>query len=97
MSTGVPVGITDSQLAVLLRQAQWALDDAAHDLPVGRATGGQREQLAATLETLALVLRAPVPDHAGHPNDKPAGWIRTLLLETGVELRPRGGDHRSRQ
>lgn len=57
--------VTDSQLAVLLRQAQWALDDAAHDLPAGRATPGRRAELAGTLEALALVLRAPVPDRAG--------------------------------
>ncbi|MGH3904599.1 MAG: hypothetical protein ACRDTE_10465 [Pseudonocardiaceae bacterium] len=30
-------GVTDSQLAVLLRQTQWALDEAAHDFPAGRA------------------------------------------------------------
>ncbi|PKW18902.1 hypothetical protein A8926_7040 [Saccharopolyspora spinosa] len=28
----------DTVLAVLLRKAQWALDDTAHDLPAGRCT-----------------------------------------------------------
>lgn len=59
MSTGSPAGVTDLQLAVLLRQAQWALDDAAHELPAGRATVGRRVELAGTLEALALVLRTP--------------------------------------
>lgn len=61
MSTAMPVGITDAQLAVLLRQAQWALDDAAHDVPAGRATSRQRAELAGTLEALALLLRTPAP------------------------------------
>ncbi|GAB2665262.1 hypothetical protein GCM10027271_25330 [Saccharopolyspora gloriosae] len=43
-------------LAVLLRQAQWALDDAAFDIGAGRATTGQREQLAAALVRLAQAL-----------------------------------------
>lgn len=59
-----PVTVTDSQLAVLLRQAQWALDDAAHELPAGRTTPGRRAGLAETLEALAVVLRASVPDGA---------------------------------
>ncbi|MGH3910825.1 MAG: hypothetical protein ACRDRM_08320 [Pseudonocardiaceae bacterium] len=49
-------------MAVLLRQAQWALDDAAHDFPAGRVTPGRRAELAETLEALAVVLRAAVPD-----------------------------------
>lgn len=64
-SPAIPVTVTDSQLAVLLRQTQWALDDAAHDLPAGRATPGRRAELAGTLEALALVLRTPAPDRAG--------------------------------
>ncbi|MGH4015131.1 MAG: hypothetical protein ACRDSL_14660 [Pseudonocardiaceae bacterium] len=37
-------GLTDSQLAVLLRQTRWAIDDAAYDLPTGhpRAARGAR-------------------------------------------------------
>lgn len=57
-----PLTVTDAQLAVLLRQAQWALDDAAHDFPAGRVTPGRRAELAGTLEALAVVLRAAVPD-----------------------------------
>lgn len=57
-------GVTDSQLAVLLRQTQWALDEAAHDFPAGRATPGRREQLAGTLEALAAIVRASAPDSA---------------------------------
>ena len=76
MSTGVPVGVTDSQVAVLLRQAQWALDDAAHEFPAGRATVGRRVELAGRLETLALVLRTSVSKVAGHPALEPGGQRR---------------------
>ncbi len=47
-------GVTDSQLAVLLRQTQWALDDAAHDFPAGRGSAQRREELAGTLEALEI-------------------------------------------
>lgn len=56
-----PRTVTDSQLAVLLHQAQWALDDAAHDSPAGRVTPWRR----AELEALAVVLRASVPGSRG--------------------------------
>ncbi|MGH3907695.1 MAG: hypothetical protein ACRDTE_26470 [Pseudonocardiaceae bacterium] len=59
-----PVGVTDSQLAVLLRQTQWALDEAAHDFPAGRGTPQRREELAAILEGLAVIVRASAPDGA---------------------------------
>lgn len=49
-------------LAVLLRQAQWALDDAAFDIGAGRATDDQREQLATALVRLAQAL---------HDDDQP--------------------------
>lgn len=51
-------GVTDSQLAILLRQTQWALDDAAHDFPAGRASAQRREELAESLEALAALVRA---------------------------------------
>ncbi|MGH3905155.1 MAG: hypothetical protein ACRDTE_13350 [Pseudonocardiaceae bacterium] len=54
-------GVTDSQLAVLLRQTQWALDEAAHDFPAGRVTPTRREELAVTLESLAAIVRASTP------------------------------------
>ena len=59
-----PTGVTDSQLAVVLRQTQWALDEAAHDFPAGRVTPQRREELAGTLEALATIVRASVPGHA---------------------------------
>lgn len=55
---GVTHLVSDAQVAVLLRHAQRALDDAAHEVPAGRATAGQRVELAATLQALALALRA---------------------------------------
>ncbi|MGH4025486.1 MAG: hypothetical protein ACRDRV_13005 [Pseudonocardiaceae bacterium] len=50
--------VSDSQLAVLLRQTQWALDEAAHDVGAGRATPQGREDLADSLEALAAMVRA---------------------------------------
>jgi hypothetical protein len=47
----------DTQLAVLLRRAQWMLDDAAHDLPAGRCTDDDREMLASVLDELTAALR----------------------------------------
>lgn len=63
------VRVTDSQLTVLLRQAQWALDDAAHDLPAGRVPSQRRVELAGTLDALAVVLRASVAGDADHPGE----------------------------
>jgi hypothetical protein len=57
--------VNDSQLAVLLRQTQWTLDDAAHDIGAGRATPQGRAELAASLETLAAIVRASAPDPHG--------------------------------
>ncbi|MGH3908865.1 MAG: hypothetical protein ACRDTE_32485 [Pseudonocardiaceae bacterium] len=59
-----PTSVTDSQLAVLLRQTQWTLDEAAHDFPAGRGTPQRRDELAGTLETLAAIVRASAPDGA---------------------------------
>lgn len=57
----VPAGggpVDDVKLAHVLRFAQWALDDAAHELPTGRATARRLDELALGLETLAGLLRA---------------------------------------
>lgn len=45
------------ELAVLLRKAQWLLEDAAHYLPEGRCTNDEFELLAATLDQLARAVR----------------------------------------
>ncbi|MCA1185904.1 hypothetical protein LCD36_05500 [Saccharopolyspora sp. 6T] len=45
-------------LAVLLRQAQWAIDDAAHRVPEDRFDGDEHRDLADALEALAGMLRA---------------------------------------
>lgn len=47
----------DAQLAVLLRKAQWMLDDAAHDVGGDRLSSRDRDQLAAALDELAGALR----------------------------------------
>jgi hypothetical protein len=52
-----PRPVSDTQLAILCRQVQWELDDAAHDSPAGRLTAQRREQLAALLESLAIAIR----------------------------------------
>ncbi len=46
-----------STLAVLLRKAQWLLDDAAHYLPEGQYSAEDRELLATTLDELAALIR----------------------------------------
>ncbi|MGH3942917.1 MAG: hypothetical protein ACRDTG_30705 [Pseudonocardiaceae bacterium] len=48
----------ETQLSVLLRQTQWLLDDAAHDIPAGRYHLNQRDELANVLEYVAGVVRA---------------------------------------
>ncbi|TDC95794.1 hypothetical protein E1161_03100 [Saccharopolyspora aridisoli] len=50
----------ERKLAVVFCQAQWLLEDAAHDVPADRYTRHQSETLAATLEELAGLVRARV-------------------------------------
>lgn len=47
----------DAQLAVLLRKAEWMLDDAAYEVGGGRFSTADREALAAALDELAGALR----------------------------------------
>ncbi|SFT09586.1 hypothetical protein [Saccharopolyspora flava] len=47
----------DSKLAVLLRKAQWLLDDAAYYLPQGTYDQRERDALASTLDQLAGLIR----------------------------------------
>ncbi|MGH3620320.1 MAG: hypothetical protein ACRDQ5_00820 [Sciscionella sp.] len=51
-------------MTVLLRAAQWKLDDVAHDLPAGRTTDYQCQQLAELLIELAslLLARTDIPE-----------------------------------
>ncbi|MEB3370501.1 hypothetical protein [Saccharopolyspora mangrovi] len=53
----------DSKLAVVLRKAQWLLDDAAHYLPQGTYDQRERDALAATLDQLAGLIREQAPVH----------------------------------
>lgn len=50
-------GEHDSQLAGELRATEWAMDDLANDLPAGRATAEQLNELADRLSGMAAVLR----------------------------------------
>lgn len=52
------INSVDRQLGVLLRQTQWLLDDAAHDIPAGRYHASQRDELAVVLERVANLIRA---------------------------------------
>jgi hypothetical protein len=47
----------DTTLAVVLRQTQWLLADAARDVPAGRFTPERAEELAAILDDLASLVR----------------------------------------
>lgn len=49
--------VDGAQLAVVLRTAQWTLDDLAHDLPAGRATPQRLVDLAVVLKRLAEMLQ----------------------------------------
>ncbi|MER7010335.1 hypothetical protein ABT324_02750 [Saccharopolyspora sp. NPDC000359] len=53
----------DSKLAVMLRKAQWLLDDAAYYLPQGRCSTEDREMLANTLDQLAALVREQSAQH----------------------------------
>ncbi|MGH3919123.1 MAG: hypothetical protein ACRDSG_08815 [Pseudonocardiaceae bacterium] len=44
-------------LVVVLRQAQWLLDDVAHDLPAGWVSPEKGDELAVILESLATLVR----------------------------------------
>ena len=65
-ATGIPppAGVTDCQLAVLLRQTQWSLDDAAYHCSGAGLSRRRRDELAGTLEALAAIVRASAPDSA---------------------------------
>ncbi len=47
----------DAELAVVIRQAQWLLDDTAHDQPAQRYPPDKQQELAEVLESLAVLLR----------------------------------------
>lgn len=51
------MNLPDPALAVVLRQAQWLLDDVARGLPTGEIDASKRGELAGILESLAELLR----------------------------------------
>jgi len=61
---GATVG-TDGQLAVILRTAQWAIDDLAHDLGASRATPDRIRELADALERVSVILRQRADEPPG--------------------------------
>lgn len=56
---------TDGQLAVVLRSAQWALDDLAHDLGASRVNPARLREMAHALERIAVILRQRAKQGSG--------------------------------
>lgn len=58
-------------LVVVIRQAQWLLDDVAHDLPAGRVSPEKGDELAVILESLATLVRQHIGlvIDAGHTDE----------------------------
>jgi hypothetical protein len=62
----------DRALVVVLRETQWLLDDAAHEIPSDRYSTEKCLQLAEMLTTLATLVgnraRSPITiDHEANP------------------------------
>lgn len=96
-STTQTTAVSDSDLAVLLRQTQWTLDEAAYDFPAGRCTPQRREELAGSLEALARIVRASTPAAIAQapvqlPAPVPTGGMHLLAADTGGR-----GDRRVRR
>lgn len=71
-------GMTENaRLAVVLRTAQWELDEVAFALPRGEVTDEQRARLAQTMATLADLLRKPVQGEV-------ISGVITVSAETGT-------------
>lgn len=68
---------TRTKLAVLMREAQWTLDDIAHRLPEQRVTAAECTELADGLADLATSLRGYLP-------------VLVLSGDTSPWLRPQG-------
>jgi hypothetical protein len=65
MSTGGhAVSSQDTALAVLLRKAEWMLDEAAFEVGGGRYSDQQRRELATALDELSAALREPTDEAA---------------------------------
>jgi len=56
------VSTRDTALAVLLRKAEWMLDEAAFEVGGGRYSDQQRRELATTLDELSAALRESTDD-----------------------------------
>ncbi|WP_344683194.1 hypothetical protein [Saccharopolyspora taberi] len=65
------ISAEDPQMAVLVRKAQWLLDDAASYLPLGRGTARDRDVLVTTLDE--LVTRVREGGRPGLPNGQAVG------------------------
>lgn len=67
--TGSATMGTDAQLAVLLRTAQWAMDDLAYDLGAERATPERMREMADALEKVTIILRQRADSSVPAPGD----------------------------
>ncbi len=61
---GGPVSSRDTALAVLLRTAEWMLDEAAFEVGGGRYRDQQRRELATALDELSAALRGSTAEAA---------------------------------
>ena len=59
---GYAVSSRDTALAVLLRKAEWLLDEAAFEVGGGRYSDQQRREPATALDELSATLREPTDD-----------------------------------
>ncbi|RCW40215.1 hypothetical protein DFQ14_11296 [Halopolyspora algeriensis] len=83
----------ETALAVLLRKAQWMLDDAAFAVGGGRCAPEQRRVLASALDELSTALRETATEHENH-GEPGTGHSSGIPLpggesggETGEEVR----------
>lgn len=83
---GKPMG-NDGQLAVLLRTAQWAIDDLAHDLGASRVTPERLVEMADALEKVSVILR----QRASEPVQLASGQEHPVHKEVLAEPEPEAG------
>ncbi|MHA6801273.1 hypothetical protein [Bounagaea algeriensis] len=75
---------TQRVLAVLMRQGEWMLDDAAHSVGGGRLSQQRCHDTAVALEDLAAFLReccAELPEQSGAEAHRAAPGMRTFRLK----------------
>ena len=59
----------ERQLAVVLRQTQWLLNELARSLPAGQVPATQRNEAADILQSVAELLRIDIPAVIDQPTE----------------------------